>query len=123
MTQRERTMATFLGVGVVVLVLGGGTLIFWNAFANSQNVIEGLQKDIDDSQAKIDAVIKNRVRWERWRQLSNGFPDSRKPPIPAGNIELIKHAYREYLTNSFREHDLVLEMFGDAQADTKSQII
>jgi hypothetical protein len=113
MTQRERTMATILGGGVVFGVGFFGFLMFYNAFVASGAAIEKLEKDIADAKNEIDFVKRDSAKLQRWRRLSF-----------TGDLDQTRGAFKEYLIEKLRRHSLTNSFnFDAAPADARSLII
>jgi hypothetical protein len=93
MNPRERFLA--IGVLAVVVLAGGAFLfhqLFWTPLGEREASIAALQQDIEKKLDRIRQVETERVKLERWKQLS----------LPA-DPDLARREYEVYLSDLFRQ--------------------
>jgi len=111
MTQRERNMATVLGIAVVV---GGGLYggySFYKAIAGTGKEIDDLKTSKDEAQARLKKVRDDLPALNQWRRLSLH-----------GDLSLAAREYRADLRKLTLKHELIDLDFPDQQPHTKATL-
>jgi hypothetical protein len=112
MNSRERTLALILGVLILFFVLGGGGYAFYSAYKGGQDNIKVLEKELEETNIKVRAVVSEQPRLNRWRRLS----------LPS-DVSKARSEYNQYLRNLMKRTGMLEQSITADKNEFRSAIL